>query len=100
MKNIAIKTLVLLTFATALTAATPVDPAPALTREATQSTVLQARIGQQVELRMKSGEKISGKLVSLGDHLVHLTALTGYEMYEATITLEDISAVVVRSATK
>ena len=100
MNNIAMKTLIYLILGTALNAATPVDPAPAPTRESTQITVLQARTGQQVELRLKSGDKISGKLVSVGDHLVHLTALTGYELYEATVTISDISAVVVRIAAK
>ena len=100
MKNAALKTLALLTFATALNAATPADTAPVPAKDASQNTVLQARTGQQVELRLKSGDKISGKVVSVGDQLVHLTALTGMEMYEATVTLSDISAVVVRSASK
>jgi hypothetical protein len=102
MKNTAIKSLILMTLITTLHAATPADsaPAPAPAKNANQATVLQARTGQQVELRLKSGDKISGKLVSVGDHLVHLTALTGMEMYEATVALSDISAVVVRSAAK
>jgi hypothetical protein len=100
MKNTAIKSLILMTLITNLHAATPADSAPAPAKNANQATVLQARTGQQVELRLKSGDKISGKLVSVGDHLAHLTALTGLEMYEATVALSDISAVVVRSAAK
>ena len=94
------KTLTLLALLTVMNPAISADTAPAATKDSTQITVLQARTGQQVELRLKSGEKISGKVVSVGAQLVHLTALTGMELYEATVTLSDISAVVVRSAAK
>jgi len=54
-------------------------------KDSTQAAVLQSQSGKQVELRLKSGEK-------------HLTSLTGMEMFEASISIESISAVVVRSA--
>ena len=100
MKSILTKTILLLTLATALQAATPATPAPAPAQGDTTATILQARTGQLVELRLKSGDQIGGKVVSVGNHLVHLTALTGREMYEATVAISDISAVVVRSAGK
>jgi hypothetical protein len=59
--------------------------------------ILQKNIGQTVELRMKSGEKIGGKLEKVGDKLVHLSALTGAEFYDAAIDTSDVSAVVVRT---
>ena len=59
--------------------------------------VLQKNIGQVVELRMKSGEKIAGKLEKVGDKLVHLSALTGAEFYDAAVDAGDVSAVVVRT---
>ena len=59
--------------------------------------VLQKNVGQVVELRMKSGEKIAGKLEKVGDKLVHLSALTGAEFYDAAVDAEDVSAVVVRT---
>ena len=59
--------------------------------------VLQKNIGQVVELRMKSGEKIAGKLEKVGDKLVHLSALTGAEFYDAAVDASDVSAVVVRT---
>lgn len=67
-------------------------------KDDSQATVLQSRVGQQVELRLKSGEKISGKVALVGSQLVHLTTLTGMELFEATVTLSDVSAVVVRTA--
>lgn len=59
--------------------------------------ILQKNIGQVVELRMKSGEKIAGKLEKVGDKLVHLSQLTGAEFYDAAVDAGDISAVVVRT---
>ena len=69
-------------------------------KDSNQAAILQTRTGQQVELRLKNGEKVSGKVAFVGDNLVHLTTLTGMEMYEATVTISDISAVVVRTAAK
>ena len=67
-------------------------------KDSTQATVLQSQSGKQVELHLKSGEKIGGKVAFVGTNVVHLTTLTGMEMFEATVSISDISAVVVRSA--
>ena len=47
--------------------------------------LLQKNVGQIVELRMKSGEKIAGKVEKVGDKLVHLSQLTGAEFYDAAV---------------
>ena len=62
----------------------------------TIQSVLQKNAGQTVELRMKSGEKIGGKVEKLGDKLVHLSKLSGAEYYDAAVDITDVSAVVVR----
>ena len=59
--------------------------------------ILQKNIGQVVELRMKSGEKIGGKLEKVGDKLVHLSQLTGAEFFDAAVDTADVAAVVVRT---
>lgn len=64
----------------------------------TIATVLKRQVGQRVELRLKSGEKIGGKVESIGEKLVHLSAVTGMEYYEAAVVVEDVSAVLVRAA--
>jgi len=64
----------------------------------TVATVLKRQVGQRVELRLKSGEKIGGKVESIGEKLVHLSAVTGMEYYEAAVVVEDVSAVLVRAA--
>ena len=63
-------------------------------------TILQKNAGQTVELRMKSGEKISGKVEKVGDKLVHLSQLAGAEFFDAAVDTADISAVVVRAKSK
>jgi hypothetical protein len=58
--------------------------------------ILQKNVGQVVELRMNSGEKIGGKVEKVGDKLVHLSQLTGAEFFDAAVDTADVSAVVVR----
>jgi hypothetical protein len=60
-------------------------------------SLLQKNTGQIVELRMKSGEKIAGKIEKVGIKLVHLSQLTGAEFYDAAIDAGDVAAVVIRT---
>ena len=60
-------------------------------------TLLQRQVGKTVELRMRSGEKIGGKLERVGDTMVHLSQLTGAEFYEAAVAMDGINAVVMRA---
>lgn len=63
-------------------------------------SILQRNVGQVVELRMKSGEKIGGKVEKVGDKLVHLSQLTGAEFFDAAVDAADVAAVVVRAKSK
>jgi hypothetical protein len=63
-------------------------------------SVLQRYVGQSVELRMKSGEKIGGKVEKVGIKLVQLSQLTGAEFFDAAVDAEDVAAVVVRTKSK
>ena len=63
-------------------------------------SILQRNIGQMVELRMKSGEKIGGKVEKVGIKLVQLSQLTGAEFFEAAVDAEAVSAVVLRIKSK
>lgn len=62
--------------------------------------ILQKNIGQTVELRLKSGEKLGGKVDKVGDKLVQISHLTGAEFYDAAVEIADLSAVVVRGPAK
>jgi hypothetical protein len=72
--------------------------APGLSPEAkdTLADLLKKQTGQRVELRLCSGEKISGKVESVGEEIVHLSALTGMELFEAAVAVDEIEAIVVR----
>lgn len=91
------KTLRLLSLIAAMTFTVQADTL-APVKGSTQAVLLQTQLGKQVELRLKSGDKISGKVAFVGDNVVHLTTLTGMELFEASVSLDDISAVVVRTA--
>lgn len=64
------------------------------------NTVLERQNGQLVELRLKSGEKIEGKVDKVGTTTVYITSITGQELYEAIVLIDEVSAVVVRTAAK
>jgi hypothetical protein len=66
----------------------------------TLQSILQRQMGQPIELRMKSGEKIGGKLEKLNDKVVHLTQLTGAEYFDAAVAMDNIAAVIVRAKAK
>ena len=68
--------------------------------DSTILSILQSSAGQTVELRLRSGEKMGGKLDKTTDKVAHLTQLTGAEFFEAFVDVKDILAVVVRTKTK
>lgn len=91
------KTLTLLALMGTLATASLAADKVAFTENDTPSTIIAAQAGKQVDLRLKSGEKISGKVKTVGTKAVHLTALSGQEFYDAVVLLDDVSAVVIRN---
>ena len=67
---------------------------------ATVVSLLQGSAGKSVELHLRSGEKMGGKIAQVTDNIVHLSNLTGAEYFDAFVDLKDISAVIVRAAGK
>jgi len=67
---------------------------------ATVVGLLQGSAGKSVELHLRSGEKMGGKVAQVTDNIVHLSNLTGAEYFDAFVDVKDISAVVVRIAGK
>jgi len=59
-------------------------------------SVLQGSAGKTVELHLRSGEKMGGKVSQVNENTVHLSNLTGMEYFDAFVDAKDISAVVVR----
>ena len=66
----------------------------------TMKTVLERHVGQAVDLRMKSGEKLGGKLEKVTDKLAHLSQLTGAEFFDGVVDIDAIAAVAVRTKAK
>ena len=65
---------------------------------ATVLSILQGNAGKAVELHLRSGEKVGGKVGQVTDNIVYLSHLTGAEFYDAFVDVKDISAVVIRAA--
>src|ERR1700730_754223 len=76
----------------------PAQEKPAVLPNATVLSILQASAGKAVELHLRSGEKIGGKVGQVTDNIVYLSHLTGAEFYDAFVDVKDISAVVIRAA--
>ena len=61
-------------------------------------SILQGSAGKNVELHLRSGEKMGGKVAQVTDNIVHLSNLTGAEYFDAFVDVKDVSAVVIRVA--
>jgi hypothetical protein len=70
---------------------------PAIQPNATVLSILQGNAGKTVELHLRSGEKIAGRVGQVTDNVVYLSHLTGAEFYDAFVDLKDVSAVVIRA---
>ena len=93
MKPYLFTVLTILTLAATSLAQSKVGFAP----DDTAASVLKRQAGQRVELRLKSGEKLTGKVEAVGEKAVHISALTGQEFFDAVVILDDITAVIIRT---
>jgi len=93
MKPHLLTVLTVLTLATTTLAQSKVGFVP----DDTAASVLKRQAGQRVELRLKSGEKLWGKVEAVGEKAVHLSALTGQDFSDAVVLLDDVSAVIIRT---
>src|SRR4029077_704843 len=59
---------------------------------ATVVSLLQGSAGKSVDLHLRSGEKMGGKIAQVTDNIVHLSNLTGAEYFDAFVDVKDISA--------
>jgi hypothetical protein len=76
----------------------PAQEKPAVQANATVISILQGSAGKAVELHLRSGEKIGGRVGQVTDNIVYLSHLTGAEFFDAFVDVKDISAVVIRAA--
>ena len=59
--------------------------------------VLERQVGKPVELRLKSGEKIAGKLQKVTGTLAHVAQLSDASFYDAAVEIESVAALVVKA---
>ena len=70
---------------------------PAIQPNASVLSILQGNAGKAVELHLRSGEKLGGRVGQVTDNIAYLSHLTGAEFYDAFVDVKDISAVVIRA---
>ena len=75
----------------------PAQEKPAIQPNATVLSILQGNAGKAVELHLRSGEKIGGRVGQVTDNIVYLSHLAGAEFFDAFVDVKDISAVVIRA---
>ncbi len=62
----------------------------------TVKAVLERQVGKRVSLVVPSSPEITGVVTRVGDRVVHLSELAGREFFDAVVSLDRISAVVIR----
>jgi len=56
--------------------------------------------GKRVKVKLLSGQDLDGKVAKVGTQAVVLSELGGMEFFDATLRLDQVAAVVVKSRTK
>ena len=62
--------------------------------------VLEQQVGKRVKVKLLSGQDLDGKVAKVGTQAVVLSELGGMEFFDATLRLDQVAAVVVKSRTK
>jgi len=63
---------------------------------ATMKTLLTDSIGKRLVLRLESSEEMEGTVTMVGEHLVHISKLSRRDFFDAFVSIDRISAVIVR----
>jgi len=64
---------------------------------ATMKALLTDSIGKRVALRLESSEEIEGTVTMVGEHLVHISKLSKRDFFDAFVSIDRISAVIMRA---
>jgi hypothetical protein len=59
-------------------------------------TTLEQQTGKAVKLRLKSGQELGGTVARFGNGVVQLSQVSGMEFFDAVVSIDDISAVLIR----
>ena len=63
-------------------------------------SLLEQQVGKRVKVKLCSGQDVEGKVAKVGSQAVQLTELVGMELFDATVKLNDVAAVIVRARSK
>jgi hypothetical protein len=58
--------------------------------------LISQQVGQRVRLKLVSGQDLEGQVARVGTSAVALTQLTGMELFDGTVRLDQVAAVIVR----
>jgi len=58
--------------------------------------ILEQEIDLPVRLHLKSGTEIGGTVTKVGNGVVQISELNGQEVYDAVVSIDDISAVLLK----
>lgn len=64
---------------------------------ASMKEVLAEFMGKRVAISMESGEQIEGTVTMVGTSLAHISKLSGKDFYDAVVSLDKVSAVIVKA---
>lgn len=61
--------------------------------------VLELQVGKRVKIKLLSGQDLDGKVTKVGIQAVTLSELSGMELFDATVRLDQVAAVILRRNT-
>ena len=63
---------------------------------ATMKALLTDSLGKRVVLRLESVEELEGTVTAVGDNLVHISKLSKRDFFDAFVSIDRISAVIIK----
>jgi len=60
-------------------------------------SALEKQTGKRTKLRLVSGQDLEGKVLTVGSEVVVIGELTGMEFFGATVRIDQVAAVIVRT---
>jgi len=81
---------------TAPAAVLSAEPKYEMKSEAVIKDILNENLNKRVTVRLETGESLEGFVTKVGEHLVHLSKITGRDFFDATVRIEKISSVIFR----
>jgi len=69
----------------------------AVAKDEAMASILKDRNGKKVTVVLQSGTELSGKVKDVGNNTLTLSELSGKELFDAVVDLDDISAVQFRA---